>query len=51
MKECRKCGEIKEEEDFYTKRNNCKKCEISISIKYNQVNKERVSERKNMLLY
>jgi hypothetical protein len=46
MKECRKCGEIKEESDFYKKCNSCKKCEIERVKKYISENKEKTSTKR-----
>jgi hypothetical protein len=45
MKECKKCGIIKEIELFYKKCNSCKSCEIERTKEYIRKNKEKVSQK------
>jgi hypothetical protein len=46
MKQCKKCKEIKDINEFYTKKNSCKNCEIERVKKYQILNKEKISKRR-----
>jgi hypothetical protein len=46
MKKCRKCLDIKEENDYYKGNAICKKCKIDYQKKHSELNKDKVKEYK-----
>lgn len=43
-KQCNKCGEIKDVNDFYPRMNRCKKCHKNICTEWSRNNKEKVDQ-------